>query len=98
MADIASTVTQDPETGLFTFTCPGDPADPCGVSGGANWYSAGWPSAEIAQARGKQHIAAHVHKTPMQDQGEFEIEHGVREAVTPAASDLSVYLDTPKEG
>lgn len=99
MAKIASTVTKDPETGLFTFTCPGDPADPCGVPGGVNYRSSDWPTAEIAAARGQQHIESHVHKTEMQPVADFRAEHGVVEpegGSSVEAVDLSVYLN-PKE-
>lgn len=94
MPDLSDTVVQDPETGQFTFTCPGDPNDPCGAPGVHTFYSAGHATAESAKARGAQHIAQHVHKTEMPSVSEFLISQGLVPVGDPdlAQNDLSVYL------
>jgi hypothetical protein len=77
MATIADTVIETPD-GLFAFRCP----SPTGCGSDAHdpesrFTSTGWPSADLAQKRGAQHILEHVDGTPMQDLDGFRAEHGV---------------------
>lgn len=98
MADVADHVTQDPETGLYTFICPGDPMDPCGSPGQHTFFSAGWADKEHAVARGTQHIDSHVNKTVMQSVEDYKAAVGLAEPVGLApVQDLSVYLNPDQE-
>jgi hypothetical protein len=93
MASIKETVTQQPD-GLYTFRCP-SPID-CGLDRNNpdyRWTTSGWPTAEIAQARGLQHINEHVNKEPMQDLDEFRVSQGMAPLFPVVAPvDLTAYL------
>lgn len=94
MSDINDTVSQG-EDGLWAFLCPSPygcgtlPNDP-----NDRFVSSGWPTAEIAKARGLQHIAEHVDGTPMQELHDFRVAQGMADAA-PEVIDLSTFLDTP---
>lgn len=85
------------EDGLFTFVCPGDPTDPCGDAT-HTFRSSGWPTQEVASARGQQHIEAHVYKTSMPHIDDFKAEQGIAEPSTATSEkvDLSTYLNSKK--
>jgi hypothetical protein len=64
------------DDGTWTFQCPGVEGSPCGEIGGQPFFSSGWPSKKIADARGQQHFDAHRgHPTP--DLDDFRAEHGL---------------------
>lgn len=66
----------DDET--WTFQCPGVPGDPCGdPNTGQPFHSSGWPTKDVANARGAQHLNEHENGEPMPELAEFRAEHGL---------------------
>lgn len=90
---IEDTVSVAPD-GTHTFTCPSP--EGCGVypnDPDSRFTSSGWPTAEIAQARGTQHIQEHIDGTPAQDLDAFRVAHNiVVDSNSIATVDLTAYL------
>lgn len=94
---IASTVTPSAD-GTYVFVCPsptgcgGNPSDPS-----SRFVSAGWPTADLAEARGAQHITEHLTAEAMPSLEAFRAEHGLTVTPTGQVVDLATYLTDSKE-
>jgi hypothetical protein len=74
LLDDAVTQAQDDS---WTFQCPGVENSPCGEPGGQPFFSSGWPTKKIAQARGQQHFDEHLGLGVTPSLEEFRAEHGL---------------------
>jgi hypothetical protein len=66
------------EDGTFGFFCPGVKGSGCGDAvTRVPFSSTGWPTAEIAAARGQEHFDEHLGKSVTSSLEEFRAKHGL---------------------
>ena len=90
--NISDTVTKA-EDGFYTFTCPSPTG--CGpetFNEESRHVSSGWPTAEVAEKRGLQHIQEHLDNIPSQSLEDFRAEQGITLIPGTNTVDLAAYL------
>lgn len=66
------------EDGTFGFYCPGVAGSKCGdTATNTPFSSIGWPTREIATARGQEHFDEHLGKSVTSTLEEFRAKHGL---------------------
>lgn len=66
------------EDGTFGFYCPGVQGSVCGdIATAVPFSSVGWPTAEIAAARGREHFDEHLGRSVTSSLEDFRAKHGL---------------------